>query len=139
MRSILAVLLSCLLLAPMAALAQSGTIWVDARDQQEAGTFGGLTLPMGNRSTDASINAEFNDLPNIVEVYTATWCTNCVTSEEAMSQAVEEVNAVLIHYHRVWFEIEDPFGSNSTEERWVDTYGTASKMAVGIDRAAPTL
>ena len=138
MRSILAVLLSCLLLAPMAALAQSGTIWVDARDQQEAGTFGGLTLPMGNRSTDASITAEFNDLPNIVEVYTATWCTNCVTSEEAMSQAVEEVNAVLIHYHRVWFEIEDPFGSNSTEERWVDTYGTASKMAVGIERAAPT-
>ena len=48
MKSILAVFLSALLLAPMGALAETGTIWLDARGQQDAVTVGGLTLPMGN-------------------------------------------------------------------------------------------
>ena len=97
MRSILAVFLSALLLAPMGALAETGTIWLDARGQQDAGTFGGLTLPIGNGTVDVSANSNFVDLPNIVEVYTATWCVNCVTSEEAMSEAVEDVDACLLY------------------------------------------
>ena len=96
MKSILAVFLSALLLAPMGALAETGTIWLDARGQQDAGTFGGLTLPMGNGTADSTTSADYVDLPNIVEVYTATWCVNCVTSEEAMSEAVQDVDAVLI-------------------------------------------
>ena len=122
MRTLLAVSLTALLLAPMGALAESGTIWVDARGQQDAGTFGGLTLSMGNGTGDASTSADYNELPNIVEVSTATWC----------------IDAVLIHYHRVWYEIEDPFGSDSTEERWEGVYGDASKEAIGSKRAAPT-
>ena len=102
MRSILAVFLSALLLAPMGTLAETGTIWLDARGQQDAGTFGGLTLPIGNGTVDASTSSDYVDLPNIVEVYTATWCVNCVTSEEAMSEAVEDVDEVLIHYNLFW-------------------------------------
>ena len=139
MRSILAVFLSALLLAPMGTLAETGTIWLDARGQQDAGTFGGLTLPIGNGTVDASTSSDYVDLPNIVEVYTATWCVNCVTSEEAMSEAVEDVDAVLIHYHRVWIEPEDPFGSDSTEERWVEYYGESSKSVAGEERIAPSL
>ena len=70
---------------------------------------------MGNGTVDSTTSADYVDLPNIVEVYTATWCVNCVTSEEAMSEAVQDADAVLIHYHRVWIEPEDPFGSDSTE------------------------
>ena len=139
MRSLLAVLLTALLLAPMGALGESGTIWVDARGQQDAGTFGGLTLEMGNGTEDDSKSVDYNDLPNIVEVYTATWCWNCVTSERAMSEAVEGTDAVLIHYHRVWIEPEDPFGSDSTEERWVGNYGESSKSVAGEERIAPSL
>ena len=138
MRTLLAVSLTALLLAPMGALAESGTIWVDARGQQDAGTFGCLTLSMGNGTVDASTSSDYNELPNIVEVYTATWCMNCVTSEHTMKNAVEGIDAVLIHYHRVWYEIEDPFGSDSTEERWEGVYGDASKEAIGSKRAAPT-
>ena len=139
MRSLLAVLLTALLLAPMGALGESGTIWVDARGQQDAGTFGGLTLEMGNGTEDDSKSVDYNDLPNIVEVYTATWCWNCVTSERAMSEAVEGTDAVLIHYHRVWIEPEDPFGSDSTEERWVGNYGESSKSVEREERIAPSL
>ena len=139
MRSLLAVLLTTLLLAPMGALGESGTIWVDARGQQDAGTFGGLTLEMGNGTEDDSKSVDYNDLPNIVEVYTATWCWNCVTNERAMNEAVEGTDAVLIHYHRVWIEPEDPFGSDSTEERWVGNYGESSKSVAGEERIAPSL
>ena len=139
MRSLLTVLVTALLLAPMGALAESGTIWVDARGQQDAGTFGGLTLPMGNGTVDSSTSSDYADLPNIVEVYTATWCVNCVKSEEAMSEAVEGTDAVLIHYHRVWIEPEDPFGSDSTEERWVENYGKSSNSVAGEERIAPSL
>ena len=139
MRSLLAVLLTTLLLAPMGALGESGTIWVDARGQQDAGTFGGLSLEMGNGTEDDSKSVDYNDLPNIVEVYTATWCWNCGTNERAMNEAVEGTDAVLIHYHRVWIEPEDPFGSDSTEERWVENYGASSESVAGEERIAPSL
>ena len=109
MRTILAVLISALLLAPMGALAETGTIWLDAREQQDAGTFGGLTLPMGNGTVDSTTSADFANLPNIIEVYRDLVCKLCNT-EEAMNEAVENLDAQ-IHYHRVWIEPEDPFGS----------------------------
>ncbi len=138
MRTLLALALSALLLAPMGALAESQPIWTTARHQDDAGTFGGLTLALGNGTVDDSVSAEYNDLPNIVEVYTATWCVNCVTSENAMQQAASGSDAVFIHYHRVWFELEDPFGSDSTEERWVTTYGESSIDASARNRTAPS-
>ena len=138
MRTVLALAMVALLLAPMGALAESAPIWTTARHQDDSGTFGGLKLALGNGTVGASTTSQYSDLPNIVEVYTATWCMNCVSSEYAMDQATEGTDSVLIHYHRHWFEIEDPFGSNSTEERWVAAYGDSSKDNVGTERAAPT-
>ncbi len=138
MRTLLALAMTALLLAPMGALAESEPIWSTARHQEDAGTFGGLKLALGNGTIDASVAAEYNDLPNIVEVYTATWCMNCVTSENAMKQATDGVDAELIHYHRHWFEVEDPFGSVSTEERWVSVYGESSIEASHRNRTAPS-
>ena len=86
MKSILAVFLSALLLAPMGALAETGTIWLDARGQQDAGTFGGLTLPMGNGTADSTTSADYVELPNIVEVYTATWCVNLLGSSTTSTE-----------------------------------------------------
>ena len=55
----MAVFLSALFLAPMGALAETGTIWLDARSQQDAGTFGGLTLPMGNLTVDSTTSENY--------------------------------------------------------------------------------
>ncbi len=136
MRTLLALVLTVILLAPNAALAESESIWSVARNQENAGTFGGLTLHLDGN--DSTVSMEYENLPKIIETYTATWCTNCVTSEGAMSEAIADFDVVQILYHRHWYEIEDPFGSNSTEERWVSTYGESSENEVDLERAAPT-
>ena len=136
MRTLLALVLTAMLLAPSAALAESESVWSVARNQESAGTFGGLTLHLDDN--DSTLSMEYENLPKIIETYTATWCTNCVASEGAMSEAVEDFDVVQILYHRHWYEIEDPFGSNSTEERWVSLYGKSSENEVGLERAAPT-
>ena len=136
MRTLLALVLTAILLAPSAALAESDSVWVVARNQENAGTFGGLTLHLDGNSS--SVTTDYVDLPIIIETYTATWCKNCITSEGAMIEAASGLDVVQILYHRHWFEPEDPFGSNSTEERWVSTYGESSDNDVGKERAAPT-
>ena len=77
-------------------------------------------------------------MPILVEIYTATWCTNCVTTQGIMSDAIGDSDVEMIHYHRHWFEPRDPFGSNSTEERWTNTYGHAVTLNGGAPRLAPT-
>jgi len=47
MRTILALALTALLLAPIAASAESEPLWEVARKQADAGTFGGLTIALG--------------------------------------------------------------------------------------------
>ena len=138
MRTILALALTALLLAPIAASAESEPLWEVARKQADAGTFGGLTIALGEGADDTSISMQYGDMPSIVEVYTATWCSNCVTSEHAMEEVLSGIDAVHIHYHRHFFEIEDPFGSNSTEERWEAVYGESSTAVGGGPRLAPT-
>jgi len=73
-------------------------------------------------------------LPSIVEVYTATWCSNCVKTEQALDEAIESLpnlakEVTRIHYHRYLYETLDPFGSNSTDSRWIDTYGKGSLIS----------
>ena len=138
MRTILALALTALLLTPIAASAESEPLWEVARKQADAGTFGGLTIALGEGASDTSISMQYDDMPSIVEVYTATWCANCVTSEHAMEEVLSGIDAVQIHYHRHFFEIEDPFGSNSTEERWEAVYGESSTAVGGGPRLAPT-
>ena len=34
-----------------------------------------------------------------------------------------------IHYHRFIAETQDPFGSQKTDDRWIDRYGTTSRLS----------
>jgi hypothetical protein len=74
----------------------------------------------------------------VIEVYTATWCFNCVTTEQALDEAIGDSDVMRIHYHRHRSEPEDPFGNNATEYRWESIYGDASTAVGGASRLAPT-
>jgi len=142
MRATLAVLLSSLLLIPIMSSAATDidVDWEDARVSQGAigGTIGGLSISLSDNSTENSVSSDVSELPTVIEVYTATWCTNCVATEGHMDEAIGDSEVELIHYHRHWFEPTDPFGSNSTEERWESQYGHAVTLAGGSPRLAPT-
>ena len=76
----------------------------------------------------------------VVEVYTATWCQNCVYSEHALMDALENESATVLVHHRFIGESEDPFGTQAGDERWIDLYGeTSAEAASGLERAAPTV
>ena len=145
MRVILAVMMTIVILLPLQVSAATEQFWDHARYdsdgvQVDGGTIG-FTTPWNlssNNGTEEAHSYTVDEMPTLVEIYTATWCTNCVTTQGIMNEAIGESNVELIHYHRHWFEPRDPFGSNSTEERWTNTYGHAVTLNGGAPRLAPT-
>ena len=145
MRVILAVMMSAVILLPLQASAATEQFWDHARYdsdglQVDGGTIGFTTHWNLSSNNDTGENHSYNvdEMPILVEIYTATWCTNCVTTQGIMSDAIGDSDVEMIHYHRHWFEPRDPFGSNSTEERWTNTYGHAVTLNGGAPRLAPT-
>ena len=144
MRKTLSILLTVLLLLPIQASAASETLWDDARVGVDGGTIGGISIELSNNTTQETFSSEVRNLPRLVEVYTATWCFNCIDSEHALDEAIGDMDVTRIHYHRHKFETLDPFGSNSTESRWESEYGEASVIASrtgssgGLERLAPS-
>mgnify|MGYP001304822955 FL=1 len=138
MRTLAALLMVALIIAPIQASAADGSLWNDAREGVQGGTLGGLSLSLSENPTDSSASMDVIDLPAVIEVYTATWCTSCVTTEHTLDEAIGDADVTRIHYHRHNFEVEDPFGSNGTEERWESIYGPASTSVGGAPRLAPT-
>ena len=148
MRQLAAVLLTVLIVIPIQASAASENLWDDARimDGQgaSAGTIGGISIDLTNNTTEASASSGISELPSIVEVYTATWCFNCIKTEQALDEAIRGHDVTRIHYHRFLYETLDPFGSNSTDSRWVNAYGRGSELSSqtsvldGMERAAPS-
>ena len=67
----------------------------------------------------------------------ATWCTNCVSTQNTLNDAIADSDAEIIHYHSYWYDTLDPFGNDSTEERWESKYGHASALRY-TPRDAPT-
>ena len=132
MRRLSALVLIALIVMPIQASAATDSLWDDARIADEAGTqsgtIGGLSIEMSN-TTFAESTSDILDLPSIVEVYTATWCSNCVKTEQALDDAIVDLEVTRIHYHRHLYETLDPFGSNSTDSRWVETYGAGSLLS----------
>jgi len=133
-------LISLLLLVPNQATATSeqSSMWYDARTGGDGGVLGALELSLTNETTDGEITLDYSEMTPVVEVYTATWCLNCVTTEQALDEAIGDSDVMRIHYHRHRSEPEDPFGNNATEHRWESTYGGASTAAGGSSRLAPT-
>ncbi len=138
MRTVLAALLASLMLLPLASSAFTQDNWDEARisADSDGGTIGGISLPIHGNST--SVYSDVSNLPTVIEVYTATWCTNCVLTEGYMEDAIGESEVEIIHYHDHWFQVNDPFGSNSTEERWESIYGHAVTEIGGAPHLAPT-
>ncbi len=104
------------------------------------GVFGGITIELSNNST-TSESLPMAQLPVIAEVYTATWCENCVPAEEGLMSAIGESGkeTTILAFHRAKAESEDPFGVLAADERWETRYGDASAAAVSIKRAPPTM
>ena len=117
----MAVVLTAIILLPIHASATTSSLWDEARVFDEngtsGGTIGGISFDINNNTTDELIISQVSSLPSIVEVYTATWCLNCVKTEQALDEAIESLPSLAkevtrIHYHRYFYETLDPFGSN---------------------------
>nr|AIF08126.1 hypothetical protein [uncultured marine group II/III euryarchaeote KM3_26_H05] len=78
---------------------------------------------------------------SIAEVYTASWCENCVFAEEGLYAAIAEATGetTVLTFHRAIGEVEDPFGVESADLRWEGRYGKTSKDIVSVMRAPPTI
>ena len=113
-------------------------MWHDARTGVDGGVLGALELSLTNETTGGEIILDYSEMTPVFEVYTATWCLNCVTTEQALDEAIGDSDVIRIHYHRHRSEPEDPFGNNATEHRWESTYGDASTAVGGSSRLAPT-
>ena len=133
MRKLLTLVLFVLLLLPTPAQA-AAPVNLDAQ-----GLVGGYSVDISAVGGTVSSSGTIADAPQVVEVYTATWCENCVPAEEALLESLEGEDVMILAMHRSIGEIEDPLGSDEGDQRWIDLYGAASKEAVGIERAPPTM
>ena len=81
--------------------------------------FGGMHV---DANSSGNATSTFSNLPAIVEDYTATWCTNCVSVEKALKDIESENNMQTYHFHRFIGENEDPLGSQEGDDRWIERY-----------------
>ena len=136
MRKSLTIFLFVILLLP--APVQAGTP-ITIPNQ---GILGGYMIDLtdvSNNSTTEFVGGDMTDV-QVVEVYTATWCENCVYSEHALMNALENESATVLVHHRSIGESQDPFGTQAGDERWIDLYGeTSAEAASGFERAAPSV
>ena len=145
MRSLLAVLMTAIILMPVQVSGATGLFWDHARyDSDGVPIEGGVVgygiewnLSSNNGSSEQEFISHVESMPTIVEVYTATWCTNCVSTQNTLNDAIADSDAEIIHYHSYWYDTLDPFGNDSTEERWESKYGHASALRY-TPRDAPT-
>ncbi len=107
--------------------------------EYEQGLFGGVSIDVSN-TTNTSSEATMASMPTIAEVFTATWCENCVPAEEGLMLAIEDSGkeTIVLAFHRAIAEVEDPFGVELAENRWSERYGDASLNAVPLRAAAPS-
>ena len=136
MRKSLTIFLFAILLLP--APVQAGTP-ITIPNQ---GILGGYMIDLtdvSNNSTTEFVGGDMTDV-QVVEVYTATWCENCVYSEHALMDSLENESATVLVHHRSIGESQDPFGTQAGDERWIDLYGeTSAEAASGLERAAPSV
>ena len=108
-------------------LCSSGASAGVAETLDAGAVFGGQSTQANE--TSASI-VNLSSLPNIVEVYTATWCSNCVDVEHALDDVEANVSMQQYHIHRSISEVQDPFGTDIIDKRFHDRYGRWSPPAV---------
>ena len=105
-----------------------------------SGLLGGIAIDVGigNLSNSTGV-VPSSQWPDIAEVYTATWCGNCLDSEHAIEELNGERPIETLHYHREYSEISDPFGTEVGDDRWIARYGVTNKVATdGLERSPPS-
>mgnify|MGYP001157119620 FL=1 len=115
-----------------AAQSENLKTWNDViSEYSDTGTLGGVSIPLDSNLTNYTDTMTGDEWPSLIEVYTATWCTNCVTTQNTIdSLSIPEGDSIMkIHYHRFIAETQDPFGSQKTDDRWIDRYGTTSRLS----------
>ncbi len=108
----------------------------------DQGVLGGYMIDLTNVSNNSTTVSAGGDMTGVqvVEVYTATWCQNCVYSEHALMNVLENESATVLVHHRFIDESQDPFGTQAGDDRWIQLYGgTSAQVASGLERAAPTV
>tara|TARA_B100001113_G_scaffold352457_1_gene353922 strand:+ start:242 stop:1228 length:987 start_codon:yes stop_codon:yes gene_type:complete len=108
---------------------------------EKTGSFGGLAIDIGsgNRSNSTG-DVSSDSWPVIAEVYTATWCDNCLDSEAAVSDVANTHSIERLHYHRYYSEIQDPFGTEVGDDRWINRFGPTNARATdGLERLPPAV
>ena len=98
-----------------------------AEPTDEGQMFGGQWTPAVNATAQTT---SLGDLKAVVEVFTATWCTNCVDVEHALEEVKDNGLLQQYHVHRSIGESEDPFGTDELDQRWKDKYGYDSPPTV---------
>lgn len=132
---LIAALMLTVILAPVTPVQAAETVDLSATQ----GVVGGLRLSVSESSQITTMTATLTEMPRIVEVYTATWCENCVGAEHALDESVEGKYVTMLVFHRFIGETQDPFGTQEGDDRWIQRYGTASQESVGLGRAPPTM
>lgn len=94
----------------------------------ESGTVFGGQSSEANLTSSSVLN--LSELPAVVEVYTATWCSNCVDVEHALDEVENNASMNQYHIHRSISEMQDPFGTDVIDQRFHDRYGRWSPPAV---------
>ena len=126
-------------------LAQSENVktWNDVvSEYSDTGTLGGISVSLDENMSNDSNTMSGDEWPSLVEVYTATWCENCVTTQGIIDSLnlSEGKSMMKIHYHRFIAEVQDPFGSQITDDRWIERYGPTSRLtnSYGYENIAPS-
>ena len=124
MRPVMPVLATLMLFALFAPVAPA----LPAEPLNNGMMFGGQWAEANNTSVSTT---NLSDLPAVVEVYTATWCENCVDVEHALDDVqANGGNIQQYHVHRAIGETQDPFGSEYIDARWNSKYGGNAPPAV---------
>lgn len=97
-------------------------------EQTDVGMLFGGQWAQAEEPGISSTNLE--ELPPVVEVYTATWCGNCVDVEHALDDIENDTGLQQYHIHRAINEIQDPLGSIEIDQHFIDRYGTMAPPAV---------
>ena len=108
---------------------------------EKTGTIGGLSIDIGiGNQSNSTGEISSEDWPVIAEVYTATWCANCLDSEDAVSEISTSREVEILHYHREYSETRDPFGTEVGDDRWIARFGPTNVRATGgLERLPPAV
>ncbi len=81
--------------------------------------FGGITVDVNETYENTE---DYDNLPSIAHIFTATWCNPCVDVEHAIEDVANNTKLEMLSFHRFAGETEDPFGTENSENWWKEWF-----------------